>query len=436
MKRIIIFFFVPVLFVAGKAIGQGTTSFDVDGVKVIFKPTPKQIVSVSVYFRGGTANYTQDREGIENLALNGALDCGTAVYPTAVFKDKADLIGAKLGATAGLDASRISLNCIAKYFNEGWDLLASAVTKPVFAETDLNNLKEKTIGGLKAADANPDSRLHTLAMTSAFEGTPYAMNPAGTMATIGGFTAQQVKDYYFQTLLSKSRIFIVVVGNVDKDDLTAKIKAAFGGLSAGNYTVRAPAGVPSFGVRPLKTEDRSLATNYIMGIVNAPAYSSEDYVPFLLSFWELRGIIYQEIRTKRNLSYAPSATVHDALMPYADVYVSTSDPKQSVAVMCGVLKMVHHFDMANRSLDQIKALYITGKYLQMESSDAVAESLGKAEVLGGWELAEQLPALIQKVTRDEINDAYNKYVTGIEWVYLGDISKAQDAAQAFGNKIY
>jgi zinc protease len=186
----------------------------------------------------------------------------------------------------------------------------------------------------------------------------------------------------------------------------------------------------------VKTEDRKLATNYIMGIVNAPPFDSPDYVPFLLAIWELHGILYTEIRTKRHLSYAPSADVHEALMPYADVYVSTSDPKESVSVMCGVLKMLRKFDLANRSLDQIKALYITGKYREEQSTDAIAESLGRAEVLGGWELAEQLPDLIQKVTRAGINDAFNRYVTGIDWVYLGDAGKEQEAEESFGKKIY
>ena len=37
---------------------QGATSFDVDGIKVIFKPTVKDVINVRIYFRGGVSNYS------------------------------------------------------------------------------------------------------------------------------------------------------------------------------------------------------------------------------------------------------------------------------------------------------------------------------------------------------------------------------------------
>jgi zinc protease len=46
-----------------------TTSFDVDGIKVIFKPTLKDIVNVRMYYRGGVTNYPASQAGIESFAL-------------------------------------------------------------------------------------------------------------------------------------------------------------------------------------------------------------------------------------------------------------------------------------------------------------------------------------------------------------------------------
>ena len=46
-----------------------TSEMTVNGLKVIFKPSPKQTVSAVMFFKGGTANYTEKQQGIESLTL-------------------------------------------------------------------------------------------------------------------------------------------------------------------------------------------------------------------------------------------------------------------------------------------------------------------------------------------------------------------------------
>ena len=409
-----------------------TNSFDVEGIKVIFKPTVKQIIHVSIYFRGGVGNYPAKKAGIEDLALRGTLDCGTGKFAMGVFKSKAEEIGAQLNGGAGLDNGSISLNCVAKYFDAGWDLLAAAVTTPVYEESAFGIMKQKQIGRLQESDGNPDIKLRRLAMASSFWGTIYATNPGGTVTTLPELSAEEVKNYYFNTLLNKARMFIVVVGNVTKEELTAKIKAAFQSLPAGAYT---PGSFPAttFGTAPAAVEERAISTNYILGIMNAPAYNSPDYVPFMLSFSELHGLLFTEIRIRRHLSYAPDATLHAMLLPYSEIYVSTTDPKASVEVMEDCVRFMKrgNNNLKNRDLNQIKALYITGSYKRQQSTDALAEMLGQAETLGGWEIAEHLPDLIQHTSRAEMSAAFSKYIAGISWTYLGDKSKADEAMDAF-----
>ena len=53
------------------------TEFTVNGLKVILKPSVKEIVSVRFFIKGGTANYTKEQEGVESLALALAVDGGT-----------------------------------------------------------------------------------------------------------------------------------------------------------------------------------------------------------------------------------------------------------------------------------------------------------------------------------------------------------------------
>lgn len=434
VKRIIttILLTLPVLAVMSQI--TSASSFTVDGIKVIYKPTVKNIVNISVYFRGGVGNYTAKQAGIEKMALEGALECGNAKYSKNDFDNKSDLMGLRLTAVAGLDDGKISLNCITKYVNEGWDLLAAAITSPAYTEDAFGQLRQKMIAQVKEAEGNPDRRVRTLAILNAFDGTPYATDPDGNEPNLSSFAVKDVRDYYFKTLLNKSRMFIVVVGNISKEDISAKISAAFAALPASNYEQHVPQ-PPLFSKNTVKVEQRTMATNYILGIVNAPAYSSPDFVPFMLSFSELHGIMFTEIRSRRHLSYSPDVNLDPGLLPFAELSVSTTSPRESVEVINNIIRFMKKKDIVNKSLKQIKALYITGNYRRQETTDAMADNLGRAEVLGDWQMAGRLPDLIQQTTRDEMSAAFSKYIVGINWTYLGQKEGADDAMRAFNSEV-
>ena len=53
---------------------QNAQKFSVDGISIILKPTVKDIINVSVYYRGGVTNYEADKAGIEGAALAGTAE--------------------------------------------------------------------------------------------------------------------------------------------------------------------------------------------------------------------------------------------------------------------------------------------------------------------------------------------------------------------------
>jgi zinc protease len=69
----------------------------------------------------------------------------------------------------------------------------------------------------------------------------------------------------------------------------------------------------------------------------------------------------------------------------------------------------------------MKTTYLTGFYAKNETNAAQASSIASNEVLhGDWRRSLALIKDIKKVTLDEINNAFNKYIGNIVWVYQGD----------------
>lgn len=433
MKRIVLNIYF--LFITLAAVAQSkATSFDVAGIKVIMKPTQKEIINVSMYYRGGVANYPADKAGIENLALAATTECGTKKYDKDTFKDREDAFGVEVSGSSGYDNGTVSMNCISRFFDEGWGLFADAVTNPVFEEKELEMLKEKLISGIKQSESDPDERIEQLTIKNTFSGTPYAIDPVGEEATLAKLSAAEVKDYYYNQLLNKNRMFIVVVGKISKEEVIKRITASFASLPAKPYTPLKYT-FPNTANGKLLTEERALATNYITGSFNAPAVASNDYLPYRLAVSALSNRLFREIRTKRNLSYAPYAHSVNRLMPYSVMYVSTTDPKASVEVMVEELRDLRDKGFSEDELSSGKSGFITNNYMKEESTGAIAAALGNAEVLGDWRIADETAERITKVTLAEMNSVLKKYVSTIRWSYLGDKKLAEDASAVFVNSL-
>jgi zinc protease len=352
----------------------GTTAFYVDGIKVIFKPTEKEMVNVRVYFKGGVRNYTAANAGIENFALSATTECGTRKYSGDAFRDTADNYSINIGSESTYDYGDIQMQCISKYLNQGWDLFAEAVINPVFDAAQLELLRNKVQAAVAQMQSDPDKYIDHLTIKNAFAGTPYETDPNGTEQTLARFTAADLKAYY-KSILNKNQVFIVVAGKITKQELIAKIHTSFAGLPSRPYASPVYK-TPVWNDYKVLVEKRDISTNYINAIMNSPQVSSPDYVPFELGISVLSGSLFSDLRTQLNLSYDPGADAVMRKMPYSTMSVSTTRPKEAVQELVKVLKLVKQYGISVEGLKQLKSSYITTNYIKQQSTAAVKCNLG------------------------------------------------------------
>jgi len=401
--------------------------FDVNGLKVILRPTQKETFSVSMFFRGGVMNYSAGQSGIENLALSAAASCGTKNYSVDDYKELADEYGISIGGSSSADFGTISMSCISKYFDQGWKLFSDAVVNPSFDKAEFHIVREKTISEVYQGFSDPETRIDQMAMESMFIGSPYSTNPKGTDKTLAGFTTDSISKYYHNQL-NRNKMFLVVAGKITREELEKRISVAFKDLPAKPYAVPVYEEKMLEGEH-LRTEQRDIATNYMTCIMNAPLMKSPDYAAFLLTVNALSGNLHYELRTKQGLSYAPGASVNTQQIPYMSMYVSTTQPKKSFQAMVAVFNSIRSGHISQNFLDGIKQDHKHRYYRHQESSAAIVKDLGEAEILGGYQIEENMLANINKVTLNDMSDAFNKYAKGAIWLFLGDEQLGKAAFQ-------
>ncbi|MDB5148521.1 MAG: insulinase family protein [Mucilaginibacter sp.] len=401
------------------------SSFDVNGIKVIFKPTTKNVVNVRMYYRGGVTNYKANKAGIEDLTLQSLTECGTQKYNSVALKDTADKYEIFMYGTTSYDYGYVQVNCISKYLNQAWDLFAQAVMNPAFEDKQVDLLKTKLISANKRAQANPQNRIEQMQMQNGFSGTPYAIQPGGNELTLQNLTSSDLKDYY-HTILNKNKVFIVIVGNLTKQEVFEKVLASFSNMPSAFYS-KPDYPLPAWTDNKLLGERRELAANYITAIMNSPAVNSVDYVPFMLGISALSNTVYSELRTHLNLAYDPFATSMSYQMPYAQMSLSTGRPTEAIPAMLNALKNLQTKGVSDEWLARLKNGFIIGNFLNEQSAASVTNRLGLAEINGGWQYADDFPQLVYMTTSDQVAKALNTYIIGLRWTYLGN----PDAIEGF-----
>ncbi len=389
----------------------------VDGFKVIYKPTVNQIVSARFFIKGGTNNYTKAQEGIENLAIALATDGGTTKFPKEEYHRQLERMGSEIDGGSSFDFATISLSCIQKNFNNSWNLFEDAIIAPAMTEEEFAKKKEEMISNVQQAESDPDAYLGEMAMNDAFANLNYDKRTGGSEASLEKMTLADVKAHY-KKVLNKSQCFIVVVGKVDKNDLIEKVRKMIKSLPEGNYVAPKPTTL-NITQSTLNPEERKIATNYIRGIMNAPVYGTPESYAMQIAFAILSDRMFDEIRTKRSLSYAPAAFYSTNLNPFTNIYVSTTDPKQAVQVMIDELKKVKKEGFTEEEIRNQKTSYVTSYYMGMETNAAQTQSLGSQEVKGSWKNMVNFIDNINKTNPKLVNETFNKYVTAIRWSYLG-----------------
>lgn len=418
----LLFVFAFSTFLMAQEDSRGISDFTVGTTKVIFQQSSKDVVNVKLFIKGGTANYTKEKEGVESLMLKLMTEGGSKSYPKDEFFKALNKMGSTITASTTYDYGYIELSCIRKNFEESWKIFASAITEPFFSKEELDLIKDRALSAAAQTEADPDSKLRTLAMQNSFPGGNYAKISEGSEESILDISIDDITSHY-KKVITGMNTFIVISGKLTKDEIFSGIKSDLvfpNGSRPLPFTGFTEVSNNSSEVNP---ESRDIATNYMRGYMSAPKAGTEESVAMKLAMDILRNKLWTEIRTKRNLSYAPSAFYPSSIVnsPYAAVYVSTDKPNESAQVIIDEIKKLRTDGFTEEELKNKKGQFLTRHFMRQETSSDQTLTLGIAEMgVGGWKRSLTFLDDVNSLSTEELNTVFNKYATAINWTYLGD----------------
>jgi zinc protease len=409
---------------AAPAAGQSTTEkFTVGGVPVILRRNAaNDVVAAHLYLLGGSRQVTAENAGIEPVLLQ-ASEAGTRRYSKEVLRQTMANLGSEIAVGADEDWSVLGLSTLREAFDSTWAVFADRLMYPRLDSVEVERVRDQFLSGVRQRRDSPDALVGWLADSLTWSGHPYATPVVGTEASLSRITVADLRRYLAEQTVT-SRMLLVIVGNVERARVERLVAGTLGRLPAGSYRWTLPQAPPA---RPaaVVAESRPLPTNYILGYFPGPAASSPDYAALRVAAAVLSGRLFNEIRARRNLTYAVNAPFVDRAVSAGGLYVTTVYPDTTLALMRQEVENLKRGTIGPEALEQLVQQFITEFFLDNETNAAQAHFLARAELYrGDYRLAERFVDDLRAVTPEDVRRVARTYMKGLRFAYVGDPSKA------------
>ncbi|MEO9224985.1 MAG: pitrilysin family protein [Gemmatimonadaceae bacterium] len=399
-----------------------TSSFVVDGIQVILRRNASSnVVAANVYLLGGSRQLTQATSGIEPFLL-AVSERGTLHYPKADLRRKTSMLGADFVIDPGVDWTMFGARTITSIMDSTWAIFADRLMYPAIQPAEVELVRAQFASGERQQRDDPDAYVSDLADSIAFAGHPYSVSPTGNATSLATISAADLRAYQ-KTQFVKSRMLVVVVGDVTRTHLERLIHATLGHLPGGSYRWTLPDPIPVAPTSAVLVQ-RDLPTNYLLGYVAGPLASSPDYTALRVASTVLTGQMFAEIRGRQNLTYDVHAPFLERAASASGLYVTTVSPDTTLKLMKSFVTQLQTETVTANGLQRLELQFITQYFLDNETNASQADFLARAQLYqGDYRRAMSFVKDLRSVTPTAVQSAARTYFKNFHWAYLGDTTK-------------
>ena len=402
---------------------SSTTSWTVDGVRVIHRRTSASIVVANLYLLGGVRQATAATAGLETFLL-AATERGTERYPRDVLRHAMARTGSEIIVQPHEDWTMVGVRTTTSELDSTWAIFADRLMHPTLEAAEVEFVRGLLLSEVRQRTDSPDATLDQLADSVAFAGHPYELSPVGDDKSLARVTLAQLKAYQRDQFVT-SRLLLVVVGNLPRSKIEALVHATIGRLPAGTYRWTIPDTVPTRAA-DVAFAKRMLPTNYIQGYFAGPPANSPDVPALRVAAAVLTGRLFAEIRSKRNLTYAVSANLRDRGITSFGLYVTTTAPDTTIALMKTEVRALQATPLDTDQLRPLVQQFITEYFLDNETITAQADFLARAQLFrGDFHAGDRFVADLRAVTGADVQRVARRYLKNVRWGYVGDPTRVR-----------
>lgn len=200
-----------------------------NGVKVVLAErhaTP--VVQFSMEFGGGYAADQGRTLGTASFTMV-MLDEGAGELDALAFSERADRLGANLGAGASLDGASVSLSALKEKLEPSLALFTDVIRRPRFDAKEIERVRQTWLAGIKQEKSRPNSIALRLLPPLLFgEGHPYAIpfSGSGSEASIAALSRDDLLAFH-RDFIRPDNATLIVAGDTTLKEILPLLERHF-----------------------------------------------------------------------------------------------------------------------------------------------------------------------------------------------------------------
>jgi zinc protease len=392
------------------------------GIHVILRSTKaNEVIGVVLGFEGGLAYNETDNATIAGMTSELITESGSDKYPKQAYRDSLASLSTSIAGSGSIYHMTYAMRTVRPNFNMAWNIFSDLLLHPHYDTLEAQKISEQTMKAIESRQSDPEG--YSVFLSDSIWKGNSRLNRVPTMDEVQHLEIPDLHSYR-DAQFQRSRIVLVVVGNVSRAELEEKL-AAFEAMPAGDFAwPKVEKIVPR--TDQFKFVPRELPTTYVEMRTNSATVADNDWWAERVLDEIMDKRLFDEVRTKRNLSYSPEIYPNGSYANFnTRIALQSILPDSAAHVVFTEIRKIQNNTVSPDDLEHAKEGRITTYYYATQKNLSQAQALYTDQVEGGdWHLFFQIVPKTEQVTAAQVRDVADRYFHHFNFVLMGPEGKS------------
>lgn len=405
-------------------------------VFVVTDASEPAVAARLVILSAGSIKDPPGMPGVAQMTAN-MLTQGTEKRSAHDIAEAIDFVGGSLEASAGKDATNITLDVVKKDLATGFDLMSDVVLHPAFKEDELDRQRQQLLSGLTVQYSTPDYLASVVLGRAVYGSSPYGWPGEGTPETVKKLTSKDLAAFHSANY-APNQAFLGFAGDITPEEAFAIAAKYFGAWPKLDVAAAGPPAPPASTGQHIWLIDKpdSVQTQIRAGKLGI-RIGDPDFIPVVVMNRIFGGgynsRLNTEVRINKGLTYGANSSFQPHRYSGAfvvDTFTRTEATVEAAKLVVDLISKMSTGEVTPKEMDFARD-YLAGVYpIQSETAEEVADRvLTTAAFNLPADYNSTYPEKVRGVTPAQVREMAQRYLStkDIDIVLAGNVSAFRDA---------
>src|SRR5579859_6840207 len=201
-----------------------------NGIEIIGQSMPSlNSITFGLQFDAAVVNEPEEKAGLAHL-FEYMLFQGTKEKDARALNEAFESLGARKGASTGLETSQVWAQIVNTKFDATLQLINELLLTSTFPKNELEQMRSIVLQEIRRRDDEPMSRIFELVRANFYRGTSLGRPILGTSESVNGLHRQDLRAFW-QARYQPKNVLFAIAGKFEWDHVVEQMQTLFGDWS-------------------------------------------------------------------------------------------------------------------------------------------------------------------------------------------------------------